>query len=76
MLENLMQTLPQHRHHELIQQLDLLDRTVEEHFSFSEDLAVARIPDSQGLGGVLDVQPANGALTAREGGAPLRDEIK
>jgi uncharacterized membrane protein len=53
MLENLMQTLPPHCHAELSQQLELLDRTVEEHYSFPEDLALARIPDSQGLGGVV-----------------------
>ena len=29
---------------------DLLDRTLKEFFPFAEDLALARIPDSQGLG--------------------------
>ncbi|MGA3117372.1 MAG: DUF2254 domain-containing protein [Syntrophobacteraceae bacterium] len=56
MLENLMQTLPQHRHAELCQQLDLLDRTIDGNYSFSEDKALARIPDPQGLGGTLGVQ--------------------
>ncbi len=56
MLENLMQTLPPHRHAELRQQLELLERTVEEHDSFPEDRVLARIPDSQGLGGSLGVQ--------------------
>ena len=51
MLENLMHTLPQHRHSELRQQLDLLDRTIEAQYTFPEDLAIARIPDPQGLGG-------------------------
>jgi len=64
MLENLMQTLPPHRHAELRTQLELLDRTVEEHYSFPEDLAIARIPDSQGLGGALGVQRAIEAPTA------------
>jgi len=59
MLENLMQTLPPHRHAELRQQLELLDRTVEEHYSFAEDRVLALIPDSQGLGGSLGVQAAN-----------------
>ena len=55
MLENLVHTLPQHRHAGLYQQMELLDRTVEEHYSFSEDIAIAKIPDSQGLGGALGV---------------------
>jgi uncharacterized membrane protein len=58
MLENLVQTLPPHRHAELRQQLELLDRTVEEHYSFPEDRVLAQIPDSQGLGGSLGVQAA------------------
>ena len=57
MLENLMQTLPRHRHAELRQQLALLDRTIEGHFTFAEDRALARIADPQGLGGSLGVQP-------------------
>jgi len=56
MLENLTQTLPPHRHAELHQQLALLDRTIEGHYTFAEDRALARIPDSQGLGGSLGVQ--------------------
>jgi uncharacterized membrane protein len=56
MLGNLMQTLPQHRHAELCQQLDLLDRTIDGNYSFPEDKALARIPDPQGLGGTLGVQ--------------------
>ena len=67
MLENLMQTLPPHRHAELRQQLELLDRTVEVHYAFAEDRALALIPDSQGLGGSLGVQAAIEAPTA-EGG--------
>jgi len=58
MLENLVQTLPQHRHPELLKQLDLLDRTIEGHYPLPEDLALARTPDSQGLGGSLGVQAA------------------
>lgn len=53
MLENLMNTLPPHRHGELTLQLELLDRTLEDHYSFPEDLAIARVPDSQGLGGAV-----------------------
>jgi uncharacterized membrane protein len=58
MLENLMQTLPPHRHAELRKQLELLDRAVEEHYTFAEDRALARIGDPQGLGGSLSVQAA------------------
>jgi hypothetical protein len=53
-----MRTLPPHGHAELCQQLELLDRTVEEHYSFPEDRELAQIPDSQGLGGALGVAPA------------------
>jgi uncharacterized membrane protein len=56
MLENLMLTLPPHRHAELHQQLELLDRTLEGQYPFPEDLALARMSDSQGLGGSLGVQ--------------------
>jgi uncharacterized membrane protein len=51
MLENLMQTLPERRRPTLRQELDLLDRTLEKAYPLPEDLALARIPDSQGLGG-------------------------
>lgn len=58
MLENLVQTLPPHRHAELRRQLELLDRAVEGHYALPEDRALARIGDSQGLGGALGVEPA------------------
>jgi len=67
MLENLMRTLPPHRHVELRQQLGLLDRAVDGHYEFPEDRALAHIPDSQGLGGVVDMQPLSEAPSA-EGG--------
>jgi len=51
MLENLRSTLPEHRRPALEVQLDLLDSAVETHFTRPEELALARIPDSQGLGG-------------------------
>ena len=35
----------------LRQQLDLLDRTSQKSYAFPEDLALAQIPDPQGLGG-------------------------
>ena len=51
MIENLTQTLPEHRHAALREEMDLLDRAAQRHYSFGEDLALARIPDAQGLGG-------------------------
>jgi uncharacterized membrane protein len=51
MIENLIRTLPEHRHPALQTEMELLDRSIEGHFDFPEDLALARIPDSQGLGG-------------------------
>jgi uncharacterized membrane protein len=51
MIENLMLTLPEQRHAALREELDLLDRAIVRHFSFREDLALARMADAQGLGG-------------------------
>jgi uncharacterized membrane protein len=50
-IENLIQTLPAHRHDALRVELALLDRAIVSTHLFAEDLALARIPDSQGLGG-------------------------
>ena len=47
---DLMSALPAERHTALRQQLNLLDEMVEKSYVCSEDLALARIPDSQGLG--------------------------
>jgi uncharacterized membrane protein len=51
MIENLVQTLPVHRHAALLRELSLLDRDTERIFVYSEDLALARVGDPQGLGG-------------------------
>ncbi len=51
MLENLIGTLPRQRHRALEEQLDLLERTLPDLYKLPEDLALARVPDSQGLGG-------------------------
>ena len=51
MIQNLLQSLPPHRHAALHQQLSLLDREIERNFTYPEELALARIADSQGLGG-------------------------
>lgn len=58
MLGNLIFTLPRQRHAALRQQLDLLDRTLPEFYKLEEDLALARIPDPQGLGGASAGAPA------------------
>jgi uncharacterized membrane protein len=51
MIDNLIETLPKHRHAVLLGELKLLDRDVERHFVHPEDRALARLGDSQGLGG-------------------------
>jgi uncharacterized membrane protein len=51
MIENLIHTLPKHRHAILLRELELLDRDVEKNFIHPEDRALARLGDSQGLGG-------------------------
>jgi uncharacterized membrane protein len=51
MIENLFQTLAEDRHAALREELNLLDRAITRHFQLSEDLALARIPDAQGMGG-------------------------
>ena len=51
MIENLLEFLPEHRHPALHEELKLLDRAITREHVFPEDLALARIPDSQGIGG-------------------------
>ncbi|MEO8316734.1 MAG: DUF2254 domain-containing protein [Bradyrhizobium sp.] len=51
MIENLIENLSEHRLPALRRELDLLDRALEKLHLFPEDLALARVPDSQGLGG-------------------------
>ena len=58
MLENLRRTLPEHRHAALDTELDLLDWAIQTHFSRPEELALARTPDSQGLGGSIRADTA------------------
>lgn len=58
MLENLIQTLPQHRHPELRKQLELLDSEIDGHYTQADDRALARIADPQGLGGSVGIRPA------------------
>ena len=51
MVQNLLQTLPLHRHAALDVQRSLLDREVAKNFTYPEELALAKVPDTQGLGG-------------------------
>jgi uncharacterized membrane protein len=51
MVNNLIEILPESRCPALRMELDLLDRALVKLYTFDEDLAVARIPDTQGLGG-------------------------
>lgn len=53
MIDNLGRTLPEHRQPALRDELNLLDNAIARQYVFPEDLALARIPDSQGLGGSL-----------------------
>ena len=49
MIENLIHSLPEHRHSALRIELDLLNRTVEQYYTLPEDLALAHRSDTQGL---------------------------
>jgi uncharacterized membrane protein len=51
MLVNLIATLPDYRDTALERERDRLNRALPEHYSLPDDLALARIPDPQGLGG-------------------------
>ena len=51
MIENLKETLPAHRRAELDQELALLDCEAKRLFRYPQELALAMVPDSQGLGG-------------------------
>ena len=50
LLDNLISSLPDHRHAALHREADLLDRMLPTRYELPEDLALARIADSQGLG--------------------------
>jgi uncharacterized membrane protein len=54
LLENALQSMPASRLPALRQELALLDRAVETSYAFPEDVARARVPDSQGLGGASE----------------------
>ncbi len=59
MLENLRSTLAEYRRAALDTELDLLDAAIQTHFTRPEELALARIPDAQGLGGSMGARRAN-----------------
>jgi len=50
MLDNLMATLPPQRHPALVRERQLLDETIAHAYRLPEDVALARVADSQGLG--------------------------
>ena len=52
LLENLLQSLPAHRHAELHRQLELLDRAIDRHYPFEEDRALAPIANSRDWAGL------------------------
>lgn len=51
MIVNLQRSLSQSRVAALNEELDLLDQTLERHYVFPKELALSRVPDTQGLGG-------------------------
>lgn len=51
MLDNLLVTLPELRHPPLIKERELLTRMISKVYLLPEDAEIARIPDTQGLGG-------------------------
>jgi uncharacterized membrane protein len=61
MLENIRSILPEQRHAALETELELLDWAIQTHFTRPEELALARVPDSQGLGGSSGGHIANRA---------------
>jgi uncharacterized membrane protein len=54
-IDSLIASLPERRQQALRGELDLLDRALEKAHAFPEDLALARQPDFQGLGGASPV---------------------
>ena len=51
MFDNLIATLPAHRHEPLVDERHRLERMLDSLYQIAEDLALARVGDSQGLGG-------------------------
>jgi len=66
MIEDLIETLPERRHPCLQQQLEILDREIEKRFTHPEELLLARMADSQGLGGRARARPPETAFADRD----------
>jgi uncharacterized membrane protein len=66
MIENLMKTLPPERHGALRRELILLDATIMREHMFEEDIALARVPDTQGLGGASEASSRQTSAGDRE----------
>ena len=58
LLENLIATLPRHRRPALAEERARLDQALAALYPIPEDLALASVPDSQGLGGSMGTRPA------------------
>ena len=65
MLENLIATLPPHRHPALIEERERLDYALETLYPHPSDRALARIADSQGLGASASDAPPRTAPQVR-----------
>ena len=50
-IETLIEGLPESRRQALRAELELLDQTIEDHFTHPKDKALARVTDTQGMGG-------------------------
>jgi uncharacterized membrane protein len=57
MLENLLRSLPEHRHAALKIEMKLLEDSISQAHKVIEDAVLARIPDTQGLGGASGIRP-------------------
>jgi hypothetical protein len=58
MIQNLLRALPESRRTSLRKELALLDQAIEGCYVVPEDIALARIADTQGLGGAHSVADA------------------
>ncbi|HEY1909911.1 MAG TPA: DUF2254 domain-containing protein [Vicinamibacterales bacterium] len=57
LLDNLIDSLPTHRHQPVKDERDRLDQAIKAAYSISADLALASVPDLQGLGGSTGALP-------------------
>jgi len=63
MLDNLIASLPPHRRAALEDEQRLLARAIEAAYPLADDLALAQVPDSQGLGGSSSARVPPGRLS-------------